>query len=489
MLTSGPGASAPLPRFPRGFILGAEVAPPTYEPGPLLPDLYVHPWLNVELSETDNEFVMILGICVSSDPSETGGAAAALLGALRESPERLLKEIGHYVGRYAIIFGTPDAPKVVTDATAMRSVYYSEEGGIVASHALLVEQALGNRERRMPFPFQYGFPGSRTPHRRTKLLTPNTYLDAAAGTVHRFWPARKIEPREVEEVASEALTAAVTSLRRAADGRPLKVAMTAGLDSRVVLAIALEAGIPFQAYTYQVGETPGRDILLARDLSAQFGITHKTAERLPLSRELSGRLSEAHFSAHHVRVVPGLMDWFDDPSSVAMSANTLEIGRSFFHPMRAKGVAEPTSAETMTELHYRRMGKPVQQAIAEFGEDLWREFAHSTFNEYINDTDHATTAGLIDPFDLFYWEHRMAAWHGTAMVERDFYAEAFIPFNSRDMFEAMLGIEHADRRSGAVLYKLVEMVEPALLHLPVNPRRWPDGSAGLDPAGGPRVTR
>lgn len=39
--------------------------------------------------------------------------------------------------------------RVVTDATAMRSVFYSVDGGVLASHALLVEQALGGEVVRV----------------------------------------------------------------------------------------------------------------------------------------------------------------------------------------------------------------------------------------------------------------------------------------------------------------------------------------------------
>lgn len=62
------------------------------------------------------------------------------------------------------------------------------------------------------------------------------------------------------------------------------------------------------------------------------------------------------------------------------------------------------------------------------------------------------------------------------MNERDFYAEAFIPFNSRSIFELMLGVDTADRQNGTIFYKMIQMTAPKLLKLPINPKVWPKRS-------------
>lgn len=59
------------------------------------------------------------------------------------------------------------------------------------------------------------------------------------------------------------------------------------------------------------------------------------------------------------------------------------------------------------------------------------------------------------------------------MLERDFYAEALIPFNCRAVFEAMLGLSLEERQAGVIQYELIRQVDPALLDLPINPTVWP----------------
>lgn len=56
------------------------------------------------------------------------------------------------------------------------------------------------------------------------------------------------------------------------------------------------------------------------------------------------------------------------------------------------------------------------------------------------------------------------------MSERDFYADSFIPFNSRRVFEAMLGVPDEDRYADKTVYRMIELVNPKLLDVPINPR-------------------
>src|SRR5699024_1283243 len=111
--------------------------------------------------------------------------------------------------------------------------------------------------------------------------------------------------------------------------------------------------------------------------------------------------------------------------------------------------------------------------IEAFGSEKYREISDVAFQAYIDETDYASTVGMLDPFDHFYWEHRMAAWHGTFLVERDFYGDAFIPLNSRTVFEAMLSVPQKDRDESSVMHRMIELADPSLLDLPINPKQWP----------------
>lgn len=462
------------PEFPRGFVFSITPVetPVTYIPGPILDNLRVHPWAQVEAAGNRELFVIIIGTCVPTlgdhaDPAEI------LLAELAGSEEQFFRALSHYSGRHAILFGSSSDVKVVNDATAMRSVFYAAGGGVIASHALLVERALGGHIVRNNLPFRSGYPGNRTPYERTRILTANTFLDVETANVHRFWPTRSIAEVTVDDAATYCLSSAVTAFRNIARDRTVKLALTAGMDSRVMLAVAMKAGVDVDTYTYGRASDTERDRAFAPDLATAHGYRHSLIPTIQNSSELRDSLAEAHYITLHRPVVRSLMEWFGDPSAVSVSANLLEIGRAYFDNYRRAGIPEPVDAERVLRTHRRSMGKRTQEEIVEYGEGRFATIAGEATRGFVNDTDLESAVRFLDPFDLFYWEHRMSAWHGAGMVERDFYAEPFIPFNSREIFETLLGVPYEDRKSAAVFYRMIEMVDPTLLDLPINPKSWP----------------
>src|SRR5699024_12034321 len=187
---------------------------------------------------------------------------------------------------------------------------------------------------------------------------------------------------------------------------------------------------------------------------------------------VSARLIESHYSLHHSSWVASLQEYFDGNEDVAVLGNALEIGRSNYTPQRRNGAADPVTAETMAALHHMKLGKEIHQQIDEYGpERFWHESV-TAFQTFIDDTGFDVVAGMLDPFDQFYWEHRMPTWQGIAMGERDFYGEPFIPYNSRRLFNAMLGAPFDSRRNDEAVLRMIEMVDPRLLKLPINPKTW-----------------
>lgn len=417
--------------------------------------------------------MIAIGHLVPTMAGQGTDPAGSLLGALEQGEHEFFQTLSAYSGRHAIIFGSVGNIGVVNDATAMRSVFYAADGGIVASHAVLVERALGGNPSPDDLVYRHGYPGSRTQYARTKILTANTYYWFTANVVRRFWPVVAPAVRDVDSVAAEALDAATVAFQNMSVGRKVKLALTAGLDSRTILAVGLRSGVPFDTYTYGSESNTTLDRAFAKDLAAHAGVEHTVVPHVPLTDQLQYHLQEAHYSPHHQDVVNSLAQFFGDPSTVAVTGNLLEIGRSFYWLQRDKDAKTPATAQAMTALHHRTVSQSTKRAIDALGRDCYMSISERAFGGFIQDTGFDIVQKLVDPFDLFYWEHRMSTWHGAAMVERDFYGFAFIPFNSRRIFEAMLGVPQVDRDESAVFYRMVEMVDPSLLDLPVNPKHWP----------------
>src|SRR5690625_3129507 len=335
-----------VPRFPLAFLCSVSPVdpPPTFVAGPLLPNFWVHPWTNREIAAGPQLFVIILGHAVPVRPDQGSDAAGTLLTALQYGEGEFFRALDNYSGRHAIIFGTPGNISVVSDATGMRSVYYATDGGVVASHAQLVEQALGGRIEISGLPFRYGYPGNRTPYSRTRILTPNTYYWMTANLIRRFWPVTTPAPTTVEDAAKHLLESSTHALRAMAQDRRVRLTLTAGLDSRAILAIALNAGVAFSTYTYGDDTASEVDRSVAVDLATRHGIEHAMVNQPVTSQVLQNHLVESHYAFHHVGWVGALREYFEDPTNLAIIGSLLEIGRSNYMPARQKHVNPPTTA-------------------------------------------------------------------------------------------------------------------------------------------------
>jgi hypothetical protein len=184
------------------------------------------------------------------------------------------------------------------------------------------------------------------------------------------------------------------------------------------------------------------------------------------------RVAEANYSGHHISWVEALIDHYQDADTVGVLGNALEIGRSHSMLHRDADGVVPDTAEGMARLHYRRMGASKRRSITELGYDQFLATSTGMFQEFIDDTGYDLVVDWFNPFDLFYWEYRMAVWQGPAMNERDFYSVPFIPFNARTVYETMLGVPEENRYADEVVLRMLDMVDPGLLELPINPEKW-----------------
>lgn len=462
------------PHFPRGFLLADRPIspPPTFIQGPLLPNFYVHPWTPVQAAGGRDLFVVVIGSCVHTLREQGEPAPNTLIEALRSSEDHFFDVLNNYSGRHAVIFGNFSDYRVVNDATGMRAIFYSVEGGVVASHAQLVEKTHDGGASRSDLPFRYGYPGNRTPYSRVRILTPNTEYRMNQNCVSRFWPVLPPAPKTSEEAAVYLLNAATVAFREMSSGRNVRLTLTAGLDSRALLAIALHSGVHFHTYTYGNDSSSKVDRQVAASLAAKYALDHTVISHPIEDSVLEERLRESHYAFHHAQWVGALREYFTSHTDIAVIGNLLEIGRSNYLPARAKGVTPPLTANAMVGLHHRKFGSTVFKLIREYGQDRFRRDAREAFQGFIEDSEYEQVSGVLDPFDQFYWEHRMATWQGVAMGERDFYAEPFVPFNARSIFTHMLGVPVDERQRDVTVQQMINLVDPTLLDIPINPRTW-----------------
>ena len=451
--------------FPRGFVWTADrnLVPSSYVEG-LWQNLYTCRTTQAAHVESGGKCVAILGLCVGVE-TDIGEPCKWLHSALLEGDEEFFKAVDLLCGRFVVFFDDGTRKRLIADATAMRSVFYLRDFSAVASHARILSLA-----RPSKIPFRHGFPGNGTPFSDVKLLTANTCLDLTNGRVERFWPRNAVASCTPEEAGAKVLAWAATAMRQVAKDHEIRVALTAGLDSRALLAAALASGVRFSTYTYGGGPAALLDASVARDLAAKVRKPHTFVPIYRPSLQLSEALKTATYAIHHHHAVAGLREWYDSPETIAVSANLLEIGRNFYQ--KYKGVQPPVSAESARTLHLKSMSS-VRSEIRSYPREAFDQDTEPHYRDFFETSDFNAARDKLSAFDQFYWEHRMSAWHGVSMLERDFYAQAFIPFNARVIFETLLGVPEEERTDASAFYSLIGKADARLLQVAINPKEWP----------------
>jgi hypothetical protein len=98
-----------------------------------------------------------------------------------------------------------------------------------------------------------------------------------------------------------------------------------------------------------------------------------------------------------------------------------------------------------------------------------RALIHRAFDEFFEATSFGAALELCDPYDLFYWEHRMGAWHSQVVLESDVAFQSLSLFNSRAILGAMMSAPLEARVSSQNMRALIQEACPECLHEPLNP--------------------
>jgi hypothetical protein len=80
----------------------------------------------------------------------------------------------------------------------------------------------------------------------TAKLRTGWQLHETRAKVYRFWPRKRLPAYSPDEAAASVLAWTTRAVQKIAEKHPVRLALTAGLDSRVMLAVLLKSGIDFE---------------------------------------------------------------------------------------------------------------------------------------------------------------------------------------------------------------------------------------------------
>ncbi|MFO0752911.1 MAG: hypothetical protein U0411_06255 [Thermodesulfovibrionales bacterium] len=454
------------PRLPEGF--------PSWRRLRLREGLHLaaHPDLPVYRAERHGKSVTLLGYLIDPrNPLHTDGEVVQGLLERLDTADAFFPHTYELGGRWVLLVDDGREMRLFNDAVGFRQVFYSDArlaGGLwCASQPGLIADLLSLEPDRKALEFirsfserekEYWWPGDSSLYREVLHLLPNHFLDLKTGAVGRFWPAGDTARLSLEE-AVHATGELLSGLVKGASHRfELALSLTAGRDTRLLLASLKEASRKVYCFTlmYWDLKKSSPDIRVPSSLLRRLGLKHTVIRCPPSMDEEFGSIYRRNVTTAreaYGAIAQGLFRSYPQ-EKVCVKGNAAGIAKSIYTYM----------------LPPERRGEEVTDAtLAELTGMGDSAFARRAFEKWLGGAKKWRTPTLLD---LFKWENREGNWQAMSQLEWDIVQEVFVPYNCRALLAGMLSVDEQYRRPPeyALQERLIERFWPELLQEPINPR-------------------
>jgi len=372
-----------------------------------------------------------------------------------------------WAGRWALI----GDGELHLDATAQLTCHWlvDDDGQTWASSSpalaadLVPERAVTERDLRYERGLSWVVPPVGTVDGVSRLLA-SQVLNLSTGTTR--WRRLVVAKDELglgQDISGSAMAGFVEALGQAMARLPADqtrhLGLTAGADSRLVLAAAVAAGVDVGLHTRLAARMSVADRLLPPRLAAAVGLDHHHLRPGPTDPARLA-LARAH-SAGHVAdgdALPFAQGVRDHLRGIEMGGQGLGIGKVKSRQLPAEIDDPDRLATVIADQAGEPTSSPNRAALA-----LWLAAV----------AEHEASqrpADRLDWRDRIYLEQRTAGWQAAKEQVYDLnHHERFFPINGARTIGLLLAIDPDRRATGRHRRDLIELAEPRLLAEPFNP--------------------
>ncbi|MEL6494870.1 MAG: hypothetical protein AAFQ41_07070 [Cyanobacteria bacterium J06623_7] len=408
---------------------------------------------------------------------DLNGVEWGLLGLAVETtaqitPERLIPQLSTaavkqryyaWAGRWLLIGDN----EIHLDANGLLGCFYGTDasGGIWLSSSLALLAQIIQSEPREPRQLVYGqgiswYTPPHTGFSGVERLLPSQIFHLARGQVLPRPLLSAIEPHRPYEITLKTIKEAlVTTLYNLGQlQQPVWLGLTAGYDSRLMLAIAKEAKLKFTTFTRIAERMSLADRLLPPKLAQKCRVIHRFLRHRPSLEQQARRALVYEHARHNVSAgdaEPFIMGVRDSLRGISFGGHGFAIA-SGFHTLRQL----PGSFDTP------QIG--AEQIAQLFDEPL----------------DSSAVAGLVDWLtwierypqphldwrDRFFLEQRQGGWLSSKEQVYDLSNLTRFPvLNAARTYALLLSIPEEQRLNSLIQVALLKQLQPQLLEYPFNP--------------------
>ncbi len=425
-----------------------------------------HPDLELTQVEIAGKSLTLLGFVLDPDDPAAGNEdILRRLLASGGSVEEILPALEPLGGRWVLVIHDGAKTGVVQDAGGQRQLYFTRHGAdfVCASEVGILAEKLGLemdraavdfiRSRRTDDYEIYWMPGNSSLFHGVSALLPNHWLALDTGAVRRFWPVGPLEPVAAEVALAECLRLLRGQIDSARRRFSLAVPMTAGWDSRLMLALCRDEAPDLYAFTLVYPNLPAgsRDVAIPAALLGKLGIPHHV---LTYPKTIDAdfrdifRRNNVSANTAYCGDIQALHASYP-PDRVCVTGDVAEVVKSFF--FRTRPAESPVTAVELAE-------------IAGIGSHPFAVAAFGRWLENAGDPPFALT-------DLFCWEQMAGRWQAKVRAEYDMVQESFSPLNNRRLLATMLALPAEWRQPPdfKLFAGLIQALWPDVLSEPINP--------------------
>lgn len=409
-------------------------------------EAHVDPALPHTVRRTRERTVALFGEAVDPrDPNASNAEVAARIVEQCDSKTRVLAESAWLGGSWVLFYDDAQDRVVFSDALGTKSIHYWADGETVMCatdpdllarlNGLPVDpeaQLYEVKEKERTKEKRVWWPNDVSLYSGVKRLLPNHYLDMARAKSVRYWPLRTLQRKPEHEVVSQ-----LASLMRGALAglyeryrKKLAIVLTAGMDSRILLAAAKPFAKDLYYFVYvMLGmDVNHEDIIIPGQLARKLGLRF---DPVSVGQPLPGRCE------------------------VVLRGGGGGIGRSIY-----------------VRSAFQQLNPELLAGIAGVSGNA---FALKHFGQWLSNAEPIGQECDINVMDLFLWEQRLGSWGADSALlsDRRFPYRIVRPFSCRLYAEEALASPYRRCSRHAHNYKLllnvIKDMWPEVLSEPINP--------------------
>ncbi|MDD1984021.1 hypothetical protein LG197_12035 [Pseudomonas asiatica] len=330
--------------------------------------------------------------------------------------------------------------------------------------------------------------GSNAIFRNVRLIIPGTYVKIThRGEIKictfesQIWNERETPSPADYDDACESLVANFNWIRDvpALNDKPIRLSLTGGEDSRLVLAMGLNSNIRSRISTFTYGLADNPDIKVAEIVANSVDVPHEKkifASQPPGAVDVNGYWRG--LSKHAFRFEGATGAW-DGGWATASQMNFDITGFSdfFFKRIRPSNAAVDLLSRDQAIEHFLDFQQPYDPLDLVLSAPKQLEL--SQIKDWI-DTKLSLGAALNELPELYYQDNRFTWWSGV--LNSNVLTQVRVsPMSSK--LAASVGLKQSlkDRQDRKFIFEMMKRLSPILLEIPYLNKKWPEHFASLVP--------